>query len=62
MFPHKLTDTCPNAFAWGIIAFGVLVALVGMTELDQIRLVHLNPFQRPQKGNGEKGGQVARSS
>lgn len=61
MFRHKLTDTCPNAFAWGIIAFGGLVVLVGMTELDQIQSVHCSLFQRLQKGNGEKDGQVAGS-
>lgn len=34
MFPHKLTGTYPNDFAWGISAFWVLVTLVGMTELE----------------------------
>lgn len=32
MFPHKLTDTCPNAFAWGIIAFWILVVLVDRND------------------------------
>ena len=34
MFPHKLTDTCPNDFAWGSRAFGVLFALAGVTKLE----------------------------
>lgn len=27
MFPHKLTDTCPNGFTWGINAFSVQALL-----------------------------------